>query len=207
MVKSEKIAMNRNKRRNILTLVILVAIVALLNFLGSFIFERFDKRMRHFEQGLQRGASRKPDIAGELDDFAAGLGRVARVVGARPAPLYALLAGGLLPVVAPLALDEDGVICNVNADAAAAGLAGAMSARLVLLTDTDGVLDALEDRDLIERRRGADRRTNGLWLTQAGRLLVARLKRRIEQHESRVAARLTAAERTQLLALLEKLAG
>ena len=70
-----------------------------------------------------------------------------------------------------------------------------------------GVLDALEDRDLIERRRGADRRTNGLWLTQTGRLLVARLKRRIEQHESRVAARLTAAERTQLLALLEKLAG
>jgi DNA-binding MarR family transcriptional regulator len=70
-----------------------------------------------------------------------------------------------------------------------------------------GVLDALEERGLIERRRGADRRTNGLWLTQAGRVLVARLKRRIEQHESRVAARLTAAERTQLLALLEKLAG
>jgi len=70
-----------------------------------------------------------------------------------------------------------------------------------------GVLDALEERGLIERRRGADRRTNGLWLTQAGRVLVARLKRRIEQHESRVAARLTAAERTQLLTLLEKLAG
>jgi acetylglutamate kinase len=73
---------------------------------------------------------------------AVGLGRVARVVGARPAPLYALIAGGLLPVVAPLALDEGGVICNVNADEVAAGLAGAMSARLVLLTDTDGVLDA-----------------------------------------------------------------
>ena len=70
------------------------------------------------------------------------LGRVAKVVGARPAPLYALLAGGLLPVVAPLALVEDGVICNVNADEAAAGLAGALGARLVLLTDTDGVLDA-----------------------------------------------------------------
>jgi acetylglutamate kinase len=71
-----------------------------------------------------------------------GLGRVARVVGASPAPLYALLAAGLMPVVAPLALDDDGAICNVNADEVAAGLAGALGARLVLLTDTEGVLDA-----------------------------------------------------------------
>lgn len=77
-----------------------------------------------------------------VTERAAQLGRVARVVGARPGPLYALLAGGLLPVIAPLALDEEGVICNVNADEAAAGLAGALNARLVLLTDTDGVLDA-----------------------------------------------------------------
>ena len=70
-----------------------------------------------------------------------------------------------------------------------------------------GVLHTLEDRGLLERRRGEDRRTNGLWLTAAGRAMVARLKRRIEAHEHRVAARLSAAERTQLLALLEKLAG
>ncbi len=68
-----------------------------------------------------------------------------------------------------------------------------------------GVVDMLEDRGLIERRRGADRRTNGLWLTAEGRALVARLKRRILAHERRVAARLTAQERAQLLALLEKL--
>ncbi|HZM34550.1 MAG TPA: MarR family transcriptional regulator [Burkholderiales bacterium] len=70
-----------------------------------------------------------------------------------------------------------------------------------------GVVDALEARGLIERRRGEDRRTNGLWLTRAGRALVSRLKRGIEVHECRVAARLSAAERRQLLALLEKLAG
>jgi DNA-binding MarR family transcriptional regulator len=70
-----------------------------------------------------------------------------------------------------------------------------------------GVVDMLEDRGLIERRRGEDRRTNGLWLTDEGRVLVARLKRRILAHERRVAARLTAQERAQLLALLEKLAG
>jgi acetylglutamate kinase len=71
----------------------------------------------------------------------AGLGRVGRVTAARP-DLIALLHGaGLVPVVAPVALDEDGTICNVNADEVAAGLAAALAARLVLLTDTPGVLD------------------------------------------------------------------
>jgi DNA-binding MarR family transcriptional regulator len=70
-----------------------------------------------------------------------------------------------------------------------------------------GVIDALESRRLLERRRGDDRRTNGLWLTSSGRSFVARLKRRIESHERRVAAHLSAAERAQLLALLEKLSG
>ena len=68
-----------------------------------------------------------------------------------------------------------------------------------------GVVDSLEERGLIERRRGVDRRTNGLWLTRSGRALAGRLRRRIERHEHRVAARLSNAERAQLLKLLEKL--
>lgn len=70
-----------------------------------------------------------------------------------------------------------------------------------------GVLDGLQARGLIERRRGKDRRTNGLRLTPGGRTLVASLKRRIALHERRVAERLTATERAQLLALLGKLCG
>lgn len=70
-----------------------------------------------------------------------------------------------------------------------------------------GVLHALQGSGLVERRRGADRRTNGLWLTPRGRALVARLKRRIQLHEKRVAAHLSAAERDRLIELLEKLAG
>jgi DNA-binding MarR family transcriptional regulator len=69
-----------------------------------------------------------------------------------------------------------------------------------------GLLHALEAQALIERRRGDDRRTNGLWLTATGRAQVTQLKRRIGAHERRVAQRLSAAERAQLLALLEKLA-
>jgi DNA-binding MarR family transcriptional regulator len=70
-----------------------------------------------------------------------------------------------------------------------------------------GVLHALAARELVERRRGEDRRTNGLWLTRGGRALVASLKQRIRSHERRVASRLSAEERAQLLALLGKLAG
>jgi DNA-binding MarR family transcriptional regulator len=68
-----------------------------------------------------------------------------------------------------------------------------------------GVLDVLESRGWLERRKGSDRRTNGLWLTRAGRVLLARIKRRITDHEARVTARLSSAERQRLLTLLGKL--
>ena len=70
-----------------------------------------------------------------------------------------------------------------------------------------GVLDQLQARGLIERRRGADRRTNGLWLTRPGRSLLARALRAIARHEQRIAARLTVAERRLLLSLLGRISG
>lgn len=69
-----------------------------------------------------------------------------------------------------------------------------------------GVLDHLEAKRLIERRRGADRRTNGVWLTRTGRAVLSRAKRAIAAHERRVAARLSSAERAQLLQLLARIA-
>jgi acetylglutamate kinase len=72
-----------------------------------------------------------------------GVGLVAHVVGLRRDLLDAILVGGQVPVVAPLARDETGIVCNVNADDAAAGIAAGIGARqLVLLTDVDGVRDA-----------------------------------------------------------------
>jgi DNA-binding MarR family transcriptional regulator len=89
---------------------------------------------------------------------------------------------------------------------------GVTQGRLALTVGLDrstmvGVIDGFEGRGLLERRRGEDRRTNGLWLTRAGRTTAVRLRKRIEAHEKRVASRLTAAERAQLIALLEKLSG
>jgi DNA-binding MarR family transcriptional regulator len=70
-----------------------------------------------------------------------------------------------------------------------------------------GVLHVLQAQGLLERRRGTDRRTNGLWLTRAGSALAARLKSSIGAHERRVASRLSAGERARLLVLLGKFSG
>ncbi|CAN5513862.1 acetylglutamate kinase [soil metagenome] len=71
------------------------------------------------------------------------LGRVASVASVDRPFFEHLVAGGLTPVLAPLVTDEEGTICNVNADDLASGVAAGLRARhLVLLTDADGVLDA-----------------------------------------------------------------
>jgi acetylglutamate kinase len=72
-----------------------------------------------------------------------GVGLVAHVVGIKRDLIDAVLGTGQVPVVAPLARDEDGLVCNVNADDAAAGLAAGLGARqLVLMTDVDGIRGA-----------------------------------------------------------------
>lgn len=68
------------------------------------------------------------------------------------------------------------------------------------------VLDELERRALLERRSGPDRRTNGLWLTPRGKRFLTGVKRRVAQHERPFLARLSPAEREQLLSLLTRLA-
>jgi acetylglutamate kinase len=75
------------------------------------------------------------------------LGLVAHIVGIRRDFLDTLLVAGQVAVVAPLARDESGIVCNVNADDAAAGIAAGVGARqLILMTDVDGVRNADGDR-------------------------------------------------------------
>jgi acetylglutamate kinase len=73
---------------------------------------------------------------------AVGLGRVIAEPVARGALVETLLAAGRLPVLAPMGLDDEGAICNVNADDAAAALSATLGGQLLLLTDSDGVRDA-----------------------------------------------------------------
>ena len=62
--------------------------------------------------------------------------------------LYALSGSGVIPVIAPVGVGDDGQTYNINSDTAAGAVAGALSAtRLLMLTDVAGVLD--ENRRLI----------------------------------------------------------
>ncbi len=52
------------------------------------------------------------------------------------------IADGLIPVIAPLGIDDTGNTYNINADTVAGAIAGAMKAnKLLLLTDVAGILD------------------------------------------------------------------
>lgn len=56
--------------------------------------------------------------------------------------LRALLDNGYVPVIAPFGVDEDGESLNINADTVAGKIGEAVKAeKLILLTDTEGVLD------------------------------------------------------------------
>ena len=66
------------------------------------------------------------------------------------------------------------------------------------------VIDKLEDRGLVERH-AADRRSNGLFLADKGAALLRGLKRKVVQHERRVVQNLSARERAQLVALLQRI--
>ncbi len=56
--------------------------------------------------------------------------------------IHALTGSGLIPVIAPVGLGNDGLTYNINADDAAGAIAGALHAtRLLMLTDVPGVLD------------------------------------------------------------------
>ena len=59
-----------------------------------------------------------------------------------PEVINSLMLNNMMPVIAPLALGEDGLTYNINADVAAGSISSAIKAkRLLMLTDVSGVLD------------------------------------------------------------------
>lgn len=89
-------------------------------------------------------ARRRPPVA--VDGATVDYGHVGDVVRVDPTVLDTLLASGVLPVVSPIAADDEGNLLNCNADGIAAALAVAMrAAKLVLLTDVPGLLERPED--------------------------------------------------------------
>lgn len=75
-----------------------------------------------------------------------GIGFVGEVSNVRIDILESLVNSGYIPVVSSVASDENGQAYNINADTVAGEIAAAMQAeKLILLTDTPGILEDFHD--------------------------------------------------------------
>ncbi|THJ64763.1 acetylglutamate kinase [Arthrobacter echini] len=99
--------------------------------------------------GLLRAVRTGTVVDGEEVD----LGLVGEVTAVQPGAILDILQAGRIPVISTVApeYDADGAatrqVLNVNADSAAAALAGALGAsKLVILTDVEGLYAAWPDR-------------------------------------------------------------
>jgi acetylglutamate kinase len=81
-----------------------------------------------------------------VDGEPVDLGQVGEIDTVDPGAVLALLRDGRVPVISSVARGEDGEVYNVNADTAAAALAVALdAARLVVLTDVEGLYANWQD--------------------------------------------------------------
>jgi len=82
--------------------------------------------------------SRGEDQAPEIID----MGMVGEITAVHSGILSSIMKSEFIPVIAPVGAGEGGETYNINADLVAGAVASALNARkLVLLTDTEGVLD------------------------------------------------------------------
>lgn len=88
------------------------------------------------------------------------LGFVGRIIRVDAAPIHQALAGGYIPVIAPVAIhsidssEHSGALLNVNGDTAAGEIARELEAEsMVFLTDVEGVMDS--DSNVVDRLTAA----------------------------------------------------
>ncbi|MGI6045993.1 MAG: acetylglutamate kinase [Eggerthellaceae bacterium] len=78
------------------------------------------------------------------------LGRVGRVTRVNDSLMSDLISSDYIPVIASIALGEDGGFYNINADMVAGHIAAAIGAhKVVFLTDVDGLYENFEDKDTL----------------------------------------------------------
>jgi acetylglutamate kinase len=105
------------------------------------------------DAGLFTAEKRTALVGGEEVD----IGLVGDVVEVEPSAVLDIVAAGRIPVVAGVAPDVDGQVYNINADSAAAALAAALgAAKLVVLTDVEGLYANYPDPDSLISELTAD---------------------------------------------------
>ncbi len=81
------------------------------------------------------------------------LGFVGKIASVTPDVICDCLNAGYLPVVSTVGCDDEGNIYNVNADTAAAAIAGTLKAEsLVLMTDIRGLLENKDDPESLIKK-------------------------------------------------------
>lgn len=87
-------------------------------------------------------------ISAEMKDER--LGYVGKITSVDVQPVMDLLEKGYIPVVSTIGCDNEGNVYNINADTAAAYIAGGMKAeRLITMTDIEGILKDKNDHSSI----------------------------------------------------------
>jgi acetylglutamate kinase len=105
------------------------------------------------DAGLFTAEKRTALVDGEPVD----IGLVGDVTAVNPDAVLDIIAAGRIPVVAGVAPDVDGTVYNINADSAAAALASALdAAKLVVLTDVEGLYANYPDPESIISELTAD---------------------------------------------------
>ena len=78
------------------------------------------------------------------------LGHVGEVVNVKPELINLLINQQYIPIIAPMGTDDNGVVYNINADLVAGAIAASLkAAKLIMLTNTAGILD--KDNNLIAK--------------------------------------------------------
>jgi len=97
--------------------------------------------------------SRGEDQAPEIID----MGMVGEITAVNTGILFSIMKSEFIPVIAPVGVGDGGETYNINADLVAGAIASSLNARkLILLTDTEGVLD--RHRTLISSLRADEAR-------------------------------------------------
>lgn len=85
------------------------------------------------------------------------LGRVGRIKRINGSLLQDLIAADYIPVIASVAIGNDGGYCNVNADVVAGEIAAAVgAAKILFLTDVDGLYLDFDDKGTLVSQLSAD---------------------------------------------------
>lgn len=86
----------------------------------------------------------------EAEQLDERLGYVGTVTDINPAPINDLLEKGYIPVISTIGCDNKGNVYNINADTAAARIAGKLKAEcLISMTDIKGLLRDKDDDDTL----------------------------------------------------------